>query len=438
MQNVREIALDVLRDILSGGAKPRDALELVSEGLGRKDRAFLMETTYGVVRLRDRLDWTIDRFLKKPSAIRGRTRNNLRLGAYQLLHMRVPDWAAVNEAVKLESKHAALVNAVLRNVIRNKSIIEKELKALRAGVSDESAPFAQRAAAISTLTSHPRWLVRRWMRRFGAREALDLVDANNRIPPLTLRVNTLRATRDSLIDEIREAGIEAEPARFSPEGIRLKGARPVSDISGFLGRAYVQDEAAQLISHMLNPRPGERVLDACAAPGGKTTHMAQLMENRGEVVAVDIDEKRLQTLEHNVSMLGISIIKVVEGDVNSLKGLGLFDKVLVDAPCSSTGVIRRNPDVKYRRRAGDLQRYYERQLGILSSASRFLRPGGILVYCTCSTEPEEGEQVVREFLKTSRDFFNINDVPVGDEFMRTYPHRHDMDGFFGARLKRRE
>ncbi len=436
MRNVRELALIAIRDVFAGGIKPRDSLERLSEALSDTDRAFLMETAYGVIRHRDRLDWIIDRFLEKPSSIRGRTRANLRLGAYQIFMMRVPDWAAVNETVKLEKRHRSLVNAVLRNTIRDRESINKELEIMRSLTLDESRPLSEKAAAISTITSHPRWLVKRWCKRFGCSEALALAEADNKIPPITLRVNTLRTTRDSLLGELRREGFEAEPTEFSPEGIRLAGTRPIKEIEGFLDRAYLQDEAAQLISHMLGPKPGERVLDACAAPGGKTTHIAQLMDNKGEIIAVDIDDKRLGILKSNVSALGISIIKPVQGDINSIKGIGFFDRVLVDAPCSSIGVIRRNPDIKYRHRAVDLDRFRERQLALLVSASRHLKAGGVLVYCTCSTEPEEGEQVVLEFLKTSGNYINIKNAPLGDKFLRTYPHRHDMDGFFGATLKR--
>jgi 16S rRNA (cytosine967-C5)-methyltransferase len=395
-----------------------------------------MEAAYGVIRNRDRLDWTLNRFLKKPSAIRGRTRNNLRLGAYQIFHMRVPDRAAVNEAVGLEARHRALVNAVLRNAIRDKEKIDDELRAMRSLAVDEAATVAEAASAMATLTSHPRWLVRRWVKRFGALRALALCEANNRIPPLTIRTNTLRTERETLLAELLRAELGFEPTAFSPEGLRHEGTLPIDDIREFLDRAYVQDEAAQLISHLLGPQPGERVLDACAAPGGKTTHMAQLMNNRGNITAVDISEKRLETLRNNAANLGISIIEPLRGDITSLGNLGPFDRVLVDAPCSSLGVIRRNPDVKYRHRAADLPRFGVKQLAVLGAASRFLKPGGTLVYCTCSTEPEEGEHVVGQFLKTSPDFINIKDVPFGEEFMRTYPHDHGMDGFFGARLKR--
>ncbi|MGD8351614.1 MAG: transcription antitermination factor NusB, partial [Nitrospirota bacterium] len=182
MRNVRELALGALSEVFSGRSMSREAVEAASRGLDVRDRSFVMETAYGVIRNRDRLDWALDRFLKRPSAIRGRTRNNLRLGAYQILHMRVPDRAAVNEAVGLEARHRPLVNAVLRNAIRDREIIDDELKEMRSLAVDEAATVAEAASAMATLTSHPRWLVRRWIKRFGALRALALCEANNRIP----------------------------------------------------------------------------------------------------------------------------------------------------------------------------------------------------------------------------------------------------------------
>jgi len=435
MTIVRQLALNALHEVLGKGFKPREVLDHLSGSISAKDRAFLMETVYGVLRHRDRLDWTIDRFLKKPSGVKGFTRDNLRLGAYQISDMRVPEWAAVDEAVSLEQRHAPLVNAVLRNIIRNKDVISGELKDMRLRAMDAETSTSQSTKDISVLTSHPTWLIRRWINRFGAKESLALAEADNRIPPLTLRVNVLKAGRDEVLAELKESGIDARPTKKSSQGIRLKGTRPISEIAEYLGKVYVQDEAAQLVSEMLGPEPGERVLDACAAPGGKTTHMAEMMKNKGEVVAVEVDERRIAILRENIEVMGASCVKVINGDITALEGLGTFDRVLIDAPCSSLGVIRRNPDVKYRHKASDLSRLAERQGRILEAASKLLKPGGTLLYCTCSTEPEEGEQVVQKFLKTSGDFININIGMSGEDFMRTFPHRDDMDGFFAARLK---
>lgn len=446
MSPVRQLVLEALAEVSARGARPRDILDRLSEGLDRRDRAFLMEILYGVLRRRDTLDWVLRRFLKKPGRLRPATAQNLRAGLYQILYMRVPDWAAVNEAVAAEKRGKALVNAVLRSAVRERESIDKEMGELRNAALKADTAEAERIRAIAIATSHPAWLIRRWVRRLGPGAALELAEANNEIPPLTLRANTLRTSSEGLLERLREINVKAETTRWSPEGVRLEGgAHSFRELAGLHGLAVVQDEAAQLVSHMLRPETGEKVLDACAAPGGKATHLAQLMGDGGEVVAVDTDEKRISRLRENIEALGIRSITVVKGDVRELCAsgtLGFFDRVLVDAPCSSLGVVRRNPDVKYRHRASDLARFKALQLELLEAASRVLTKGGSLLYASCSTEPEEGEQVAEEFLKRREDFYIIKDVVldgfhVEGGFFRTYPHVHGMDGFFAAALGRR-
>ncbi|MCL5422323.1 MAG: 16S rRNA (cytosine(967)-C(5))-methyltransferase RsmB [Nitrospirae bacterium] len=436
MQTTRELALKALHEIWQRGRKPKDVLDDLSESLDKRDRAFLMELVYGVVRFRDTLDWALEDFLKKPSGLGHDTLNNLRLAAYQMLFMRVPHWAAVNEAVEMEKKEGRpeLVNAVLRNVLRN---LDSLLERLRDTKADKTVKY------IATLTSHPRWLIKRWVKRFGEDVTMELAEANNRIPPLTLRVNTLKGMKQQVINELSKIGIEGEPTTYSPVGIKLKGFHIYKEIFFLKGLIMVQDEASQLISYLLDPRPGERILDACAAPGGKTTHTAQLMQDSGEVVAVEFDRKRMERLRENIGHLGLSSIKAVQTDILEYSAKEPFDRILLDAPCSALGVIRRNPDVKYRHKPQDLLRFKANQINILRHVSKFLKPGGIMVYSVCSTEPEEGEEVIKEFLKESGDFYII-DTPlpflkgfIKDGFLRTYPHMHDMDGFFGVRLCRK-
>jgi 16S rRNA (cytosine967-C5)-methyltransferase len=442
MSDPRKLALEALKEVWARGGKPKGTMEALSGGLDNRDRAFLMELFYGVLRYRDTLDWMLGHYMQKPRRLPFETTNNLRLGLYQIFYMRVPEWAAVNEAVGIERAQPGLVNAVLRNAIRGRERLKEEMRLMEEAVSEPSTGESERVRNICTLTSHPQWLVRRWSKRLGWKEAFDLARANNTVPPLTLRVNTLRATRDEMLGRLLERGVESEPTPYSPDGIRLKGSQTFRELGWLGGDALVQDEAAQLVTLLLGPRPGERVLDACAAPGGKTTHIAQLMGDSGEVVAVDVDEKRIANLRENISSLGIKSVKIIKGDVTELKNPGSFHRVLLDAPCSSTGVIRRNPDVKYRHRPGDLLRFKAGQLALVRSVSSLLKPGGVLVYATCSTEPDEGEEVIKEFLKTSGDFLIIKDVPLEGPFykdglMRTYPHRDAMDGFFGIRIGKR-
>lgn len=437
----RQLAITALYKIFNKSVKPKDALEEVSVDIDSRDRAFLMELVYGVLRYRDYLDWMLKSFLKKPSGLSFDTLNNLRTAVYQIEYMRVPEWAAVNEAVEIEKINkgkVSLVNAVLRNFLRHRNEI--------APPSDED-PIGY----ISITTSHPRWLVRRWIKRFGYDEALKLAEANNRIPPIVLRAGD-EESRDNILLKLAEKGIKAHPTAYSPAGIALDDSILTLNSELLTHNLFVQDEAAQLITYLLNPLQGERILDACAAPGGKTTHIAGLMKDKGEIVAVESDGKRIKKLEENISKSGIKSVRVIQGNVTVLKDIGFFDKILLDAPCSSTGVIRRNPDVKYRHAAKDLLRYGEIQSGLLNAVSRFLKPGGILVYSVCSTEPEEGEDVIKKFLHENHNFSIIEDDQFlkpwkflnffairdghGNLFYRTFPHKHEMDGFFAARLKR--
>lgn len=432
MPSTRHIAVIALNKIFSKGLKPKEALDKLSGDLDKRDRAFVMEIVYGVLRYRDYLDYMLKDFLRKPSGLSLYTINNLRAAVYQSKYMRVPEWAVVDEAVNIERFNkgkTALVNAVLRNFLRNRDEIKEVPK-------DNPIDY------ISITTSHPKWLVKRWINRFGYDEALELAEANNRIPPIVIRAEDEKK-REEILKEFSGKGIEARPTKFSPVGIVLK---EFSSVEFLAHNLFVQDEAAQLVTYLLNPSPHERVLDACAAPGGKTTHIAQMMKNSGEIIAVESEEKRIKQLKENVSRFGLQSIKIAHGDVKSLD-VGQFDRILIDAPCSSIGVIRRNPDVKYRHTKKDLIGYKKNQFDMLMAVSRFLKKDGIMVYSVCSTEPEEGEEVIKDFLQGNTDFsiiegdydflkpFEILDEQ-GHVFYRTFPHRHDMDGFFAARLKR--
>lgn len=436
MPNAREFAVSALQQTLQKGKRPKDVFEGLELPLDDRDRAFMMEIVYGVLRHSITIDWVLSSLLRKPSTLGNRTINNLRAAAYQILYMRVPEWAAVNEAVEMEKEKGrpAVVNGVLRNMLRDIDQIRARLAALSNGGGPKY---------ISLVTSHPQWLISRYIERFGEKEAVELAEANNRVPPLTLRVNTLKTKRPYVINRLSDAGIQGVPTTYSPDGIKLCGFRIYKELSSFMGEVTAQDEASQLVTYLLDPQPGERILDASAAPGGKTTHIAQLMLDNGEITAVDRDEARLKRLRDNVSTLGLSSIIIVHADIADFTPGCRFDRILLDAPCSALGVIRRNPDVKYKHTEKDLAVFKSRQLSMLRRVSVMLKPGGMLVYSVCSTEPEEGEDVIKEFLKDSEDFYIIETSPLlvrefmRHGFLRTYPHRDDMDGFFGARLGRK-
>lgn len=434
MHNVRSLAIGALLAV-ADGARPRDAFERICSTLDRRDRGFLMEIVYGVLRYQITIDWILDHFLRKRANLSRFTVNNLRIAAYQLFFTRVPEHALVNEAVGIEKqvrdsarRTAPLVNAVLRNLIRRKG--------------EFTPPFAMSdpAASLSVNTSHPPWMIRRWIRRFGLETAASIAEANNRIPQLTLRVNTFKTSRDSLIHLLREHDIGCAPTAVSPVGILVSEGHSYVDLSFAHGLFTVQGEASQLVSYLVAPLPGERVLDACAAPGGKTSHLAEMMRGEGEIVAVEKDPLRAGRLKENLDAQGIVNVTLVTGDLRTLPSLGYFDRILVDAPCSAMGVIRKNPDVKYRHTAKDLRSFQNAQLELMHAASVLLAPHGTLVYSVCSTEPEEGEEVISRFLQSMGDYRIIDVIDerlkgfFSDGFFRTYPHILDMDGFFGAQL----
>jgi len=406
------------------------------------DRAFLTELTYGVLRWRERFDWLIRHFSKIPfEKIDSEIVNILRLGFYQILFLsRTPVSAAVNESAELAKRirgkgGAGFVNAILRSFLRLKDEIPcpdiKENPALH----------------ISVVQSHPLWLVRRWLEERGEEETLKICAINNQISPLTLRTNTLKIDRGNLIEKLRDKRLSPYPTPFSEEGILVSNPPPISELP-FLkeGLYIIQDEASQLVISILDPKPGERILDACAAPGGKTTHIAQRMGNEGEVYALDLTMEKLGLIKEMCQRLGIKIVKTIKGDAtNSLpipEGLE-FDRVLADVPCSGFGTIRRNPDLKWRRGEEDIRRLSDLQSSILRKLSFYVKKGGILVYSTCTVFHEENEDVVEKFLDEHPEFRldQIDEVLpekyhffVQKGYFKTFPLRNHMDGFFVARL----
>ncbi len=461
MSPTRERAVVALNKIFKRGKKPREVIEALSWQEDNRERAFLMELVYGVLRYRDFLDWMLKDFLVKPSGLSFDTINNLRIAVYQIAYMRVPEWAVVNEAVDIEKSQrgrASLVNAVLRNFLRHRE--DASSRALSTLPTGDLSAWGGSLTSIAIATSHPAWMVKRWTKRLGHDGALRLAQKNNEVPRLVIRIDDPDA-RENAVSVLAAKGVRAHKTIYSPSGIVLDDLHSFGDISGLLDfPCIVQDEAAQLITFLLAPCQGETILDACAAPGGKTTHIAKLMGDSGKVIAVENEPERIGRLQENISRLGLCSAVVLRGDVRELPQNFMrifgdagpdscrFDRILLDAPCSALGVIRRNPDVKYRHCPKDLQRFGENQLVLLQAVSRYLKAGGIMVYSVCSTEPEEGEEVIGMFLRSNRNFSIIKGerdflkpfeyCDSGRSFYRTFPHEHDMDGFFAARLKKIE
>ncbi len=411
-------------------------------GLDERDRAFVLHLVQGVLRWQIRLDWIIRQSVRFPfKKIEPVPLNILRLALYQIYFMdRVPDRAAVDEAVKqaggARNRHVAgFVNGILRQICRD-----------REGIRFPD-PVGDRDRYLSIYYSYPLWLVRKWIRELGPQATERLLEAGNRIPDRVIRVNTLKIDRDGLISQLSDEGASATPCSYPPEGVRVEDYRgPVTGLRAFgKGLFQVQGEAAQVSSHLLGPREGDMVLDVCAGLGGKTTHLAALMKNRGRVVALDRQPRRLMGLMESVRRLGAEPVLPVAAD--AVEGLSAlirpsFDRILVDGPCSGLGVISRHPDIKMTKGQTDIQRLALLQRAILNQVVRLLKPGGRLLYATCTISQEENEGVVEAFLSENQGVVRENlkkvvpgwgmDLIDDNGFFRTFPHVHGVEGFFGA------
>lgn len=436
----RAVAARVLERVARDAAFADVALEaeLDARKPAARDRALATELVYGTLRWQRYLDWVLaPHSRRRLDRLDPRVLVVLRMTAYQIVRLaRVPVFAAVSDAVTLARGRpgvAEFVNAVLRSFAR------------RGQREREPAPPRDPVEALATTWSFPTWLARRWVERYGREEAAALMAAMNERPPLTLRANTLRLTREALAARLAsEEGLAASPTRHAPEGLIVEHGGAPSAWRAFADGSFaVQDEGSMLVARLLEPRPGETLADVCAAPGTKTTHLAQITEDRARILAFDRDPARAARIREATARLGLRSVEIREGTVEALgPALGeQCDGVLVDAPCSNLGVLRRNPDVKWRREAKALAGNAARQRAILTAASAMVKRGGRLVYATCSLEPEENEDVTRAFLAGRSDF--APDPPAAfpfpldpDGVMRCLPHRHGTDGFTAIRFRR--
>jgi len=451
-KSCRALALHVLLNVDRQNVFADEAFHELAKNshLSKEDVALAFGLVYGGLRHRGNLDWRIDQLTNRP--LRGLPTvvvMILRLGAYQILQLdRVPDSAAVNESVQLAKRvkgrdWTGVVNGVLRNMIRQP---EPPLP----------DPFDDPVQALAIRYSCPTWLVQRWIDRLGFQQAEHVCRQSMAIPPLTLRTNTLRCSREALIDRVQQEGLTPTRTEVSPFGLTVEKCGPLSTLRVLQeGYCYVEDEAAQLVPFLVDVQPGHRVLDACAAPGGKSTHMAALMNNQGELVAADRSSGRLQTLQENATRLGITNLHTLvtewskevtsSSHVTSILEPG-FDRILVDAPCSGLGVLRRHPEAKWQKSAQRLPHHQEMQVNILRGVGPYLRPGGVLVYSLCSAEPEETTHVISRFCLDHPEFHQesaASFLPPGsqtlvnpDGNLLTLGAIYDMDGFFAARLRK--
>ena len=442
--SARGIAVEILNKIEIKGAYAEpllDAYLAEKTSFDNRNKGLITELVYGVLRNRNRLDWVIaGTYTGDVDSIEIPVRNILRIGIYQLLYTdRIPPFAAVNEAVitakKIRLTAAGLVNAVLHKALTIKNDIKwPDMK-------------IDPTRAISIIHSHPIWMVERWAELYGIDETIAVCRENNKIPPLTVRINILRTSRDKIIPALKNEGISAAPTIFSPEGIIVsnnpKGLRETDSFRRGLIR--VQDEASQLASYLLDPQPGDQVLDLCAGTGGKTLHLAALMQNNGKITAVDVNHKKLKLLLSEAKRLGVTIVQTMHDDSGKRNDAlnQNFDKILVDAPCSGLGTLRRNPEIRWRLRLGEIEMFKQKQKKLLQNAAGYVKPGGSLAYCVCTTTPEENEGVAFEFLEDNKEF-KLKPPPkfpaelvTAEGFLRTFPHIHGTDGFFGALFVRK-
>ena len=443
MDKARETAIKVLHEVHSNGAYANVALvqALRRAALNDADRRFVTELVYGTVKAGDTLDWMLQRYVNRPlSKMPPMIQEILRLGLYQIFFLdKVPASAACNEAVELTKRYGhagtrGFVNAVLRTAVRE----------------PEKAAFpkakGQEAQYLALSGQHPLWLVKKWIAAFGYEEAEKLCAFDNSVPVLSVRTNTLKTDRESLLRTLADEGVEASASDWAPEGI-ICGRHGALDSLASLqqGLFQVQDESSMQVAHVVDPQPGEFVMDVCSAPGGKTTHMAALMKNCGHILAVDIYDGKLARLAANAARLGVSIIETKCQDARTVGAMYAeqADRVLVDAPCSGLGVLRRKPDARWRKTPDELAALPELQSAILRSAALAVKPGGVLVYSTCTITEEENSGVVRAFLNEQPNFeleITGNFLPVkrrSDSMVQLYPQRDGTDGFFIARMKRR-
>lgn len=432
--------LSILRQVRSGRFLDDTLLDLLDvPDLKREDASLVREVVYGTLRHRRFLDYHIEVSAKRSvRSLHPDVLDLLRLSCYQILFLdRVPDFAAVNEAVSLARRVCpgrpgvpGFVNGCLRGVIRNRQSL---------ALPSRSTDLVRH---LGVCYSHPDWLVSYWLDHMDSRDVESLLSANNLVPPFTVRTNTLKTDRASLAYSLADRGFESIPGEIAPEALILKNPAGVMDIDLYEnGHFFVQDEASMVVSLAVAPRPGERIIDACSAPGGKTTHMAALMGNEGEILALDISEERIQRVRENCARLGVTCVRCAVSDARKLQDVHLADRVLVDAPCSGLGVIRRNPDIKWGRSMRDIRGLAVLQKEILAAASKWVRPGGVLVYSTCTLSPIENEGVVEEFLASS-DFVpdalpeGFPGAAPGSCMARLAPSLQGTDGFFIYRMRR--
>lgn len=444
-KNSRQIALTILNDITENDAYSNLSINKhLDKSVSDLDASLVREIVYGVLENKIYIDYVIRSFSKvRLKKIAPMVMNILRIGIYQMIFMnKIPDSAAVNESVKLAKKHThkgsqGFVNGMLRNVARNKDNIELPDK------SKDGEKY------LSVKYSHPEWMIKRWVEEFGFKFTEQLVKANNKKPKLNIRTNTLKTDRDSLIERLEKQNLICTKTRYSRDGIIIENPINITNTVEFKeGYFQIQDESSMLVSQIMNPKEGSLVVDVCSAPGGKTTHIAEKMNNKGKVIARDIHTHKLELIDENSKRLGINIIKTEQYDATVLdKSLvEQADYCLVDAPCTGLGLIRRKPDIKWSKQEEDIKDISNLQYTILQTTSNYVKKGGTLIYSTCTIEKDENINLVKRFLKENGEFElvdfknlldNSEEIIKEKGYLELFPNENDTDGFFISKMVRK-
>lgn len=412
--------------------------ELKNSELSSQDKALLYEIVHGVTRWINRIDWILTGFYKGQfSKCIPNIKNSMRVALYQILFLdKIPPYAAINEAVefvkKLQGqKPADLTNAVLRNILRSKNSIRYP------------NPDEDLAGYFSVYYSHPLWMVKKWLGRYTKEFTEELLIKNNHKPYLALRVNKLKTSKEELENLLISVKLDYTKGYVFDEFLILDKLTNITDWEYFKsGYFSIQDESTAFSVKLLDPKPGMRVLDLCAAPGGKSFAIAEMMENEGEIIALDLYDARLKTLNDNLNRLGINIVKTKKEDAEKYIDEP-FDRIIADVPCSGLGTITKKPDIKWRRDMGDIRNLNKIQYSLLQNGAKLLKKDGVIVYSTCTIEPEENFEIVKKFLNNNEGFELISAGETFPEFyldmnncVQTYPHKHHIDGAFAAKIKR--
>lgn len=446
MDIARETALKILYDITENGAYSNISLNKhfkQQDNLKNIDKAFISELTFGTIRWKLKIDYIIEQFssirLKKisPWII-----NILRLGVYQILFMeKVPIPAACNESVKLCKKYghhasSGFVNAVLRNIARNKENLKYP------DMSDYTY-------YLSVIYSHPEWLVKRWLEHYGKDFTEKLLDSNNNTPELSIKINTLKASKKEVSEMLTQQGFTITDGKYIKDALIINNAASLLETETYKkGYFQVQDESSMLATEILEPKPGELVIDVCSAPGGKSLNIATLMKNTGALISRDIHPHKIKLIEEAINKMGFTNVKTELFDALELDTtlIGKADRVLADVPCSGLGIIRRKPDIKWTRKPEDFAELNKLQERILKNASMYLKPGGILVYSTCTIEFSENNAIIQNFINNNKDFelVALSNLPgkiklyaKNNKFLQLYPSLHSVDGFFIAKIMKK-